>query len=105
MDTVDYIEHCELLLNDREFYEKLDANATLIYNEEVKQKIDDMLRNNYITKQEYSYLDETLEKPRASLFYELPKIQKYLIHFHHYDLLSLALILAHAICHSLLILS
>ena len=42
-DTVYYIEHCELLLNDREFYEKLDANPTLIYTEEVKQKIDAML--------------------------------------------------------------
>ena len=31
MDTADYIEHCELLLNDREFYENLDANPTLIY--------------------------------------------------------------------------
>ena len=30
MDTADYIEHCKLLLNDREFYEKLDANPTLI---------------------------------------------------------------------------
>ena len=43
MDTVDYIEHCELLLNDRKFYEKIDANPTLIYTEEVKQKIDNML--------------------------------------------------------------
>ena len=56
MDTTDYIEHCELLLNDREFYEKLDANPTLIYTKEVKQKIEDMLKNDYITKQEYNYL-------------------------------------------------
>ena len=46
MDTADYIEHCELLLNDIEFYEKLDINPTLIYTKEVKQKIDDMLKNN-----------------------------------------------------------
>ena len=51
MDTADYIEHWELLLNDREFYEKLDANPRLIYTKEVQQKIDDMLKNNYITKQ------------------------------------------------------
>ena len=44
MDTADYIEHYELLLNVREFFEKLDANPTLIYAEEVKQKIDDMLK-------------------------------------------------------------
>ena len=50
MDSADYIEHCELLLNDREFYEKLDANPTLTYTKEVKQKIDDMLKNNYIMK-------------------------------------------------------
>ena len=56
-----YIEQCELLLNDREFYEKLDANPTLSYTEEVKQKVDDMLKNNYIIKQEYSYLAENLE--------------------------------------------
>ena len=43
MDTVSYIEHCELLVNDRKFYEKIDANPTLIYTEEVKQKIDNML--------------------------------------------------------------
>ena len=76
MDTADYIEHCELLLNDREFYEKLDANPTLIYTKEVKQKIDDMLKNNYITKQEYNYLTENLENPRTPLFYGLPKIHK-----------------------------
>ena len=39
MDTADYNENCELLLNDREFYEKLDANPTLIYTKEVQQKI------------------------------------------------------------------
>ena len=75
MDTADYIEHCKLLLNDREFYEKLDANPTLIYTEEVKQKID-MLKNNYMTKQEYNYLAETLENPRTPLLYGLPKIHK-----------------------------
>ena len=36
MDTADYIEHCELLLNDREFHEKLYANPALISAEEVK---------------------------------------------------------------------
>ena len=65
MDTANYIEHCELLLNDREFYEKLDANATLIYIEEVQQKIDDMLKINYITKQQYSFLAENLGNPRT----------------------------------------
>ena len=75
MDTADYIEHSELL-DDREFYEKLDAKLTLTYTKEVKQKIDDMLKNNYITKQEYSYLAENLENPRTPLFYGLPKIHK-----------------------------
>ena len=76
MDTADYIEHCELLLNDREFYEKLDANPMLIYTTEVKQKIDDMLKTSYITKQEYNYLTENLEIPRIPLFYGLPKLHK-----------------------------
>ena len=58
------------------FYEKLDANPTLIYTDEVKQKVDDMLKNNYITKQEYNYLTENLENPRTPLFYGLPKIHK-----------------------------
>ena len=40
MDMAEYIEYCELLLNDREFQEKLDTNPTLSYTEEVKQKID-----------------------------------------------------------------
>ena len=40
INTSDYIEHWELLLNDREIYEKLDANPTLISTEEVKQEID-----------------------------------------------------------------
>ena len=76
MDTADYIKHCELLLNDREFYEKFDANSTLIYTEEVKQKIDDVLKNNYITKQVYNHLAENWENPRTPLFYGLPKIHK-----------------------------
>ena len=40
MDTADYIKRCKLLLNDREFCEKLDANPLVIYTKEVKQKID-----------------------------------------------------------------
>ena len=75
MDTAEYIELWELLLNDREFYEKLDANSTLIYTEEVQQKIDDMLKN-YITKLQYNFLAENLDNPRTSLFYGLPKIHK-----------------------------
>ena len=75
MDKADYIEHCELLLNDREFYEKLNANPTLKYAEEVKQKIG-ILINNYKGKQEYTYLAKNLENPRAPLFYKLPKIHK-----------------------------
>ena len=57
MDTTDYIKHCDLILNDREFYEKLDAelNPTLISVEEVKQKIDDISKNNHKTKQEYNF--------------------------------------------------
>ena len=65
-----------LLLNDREFYKKFDANPRLIYIEEVKQKNDDILKNNYITKQEYNYLTENLENPQTPLFYGLPKIHK-----------------------------
>ena len=76
MDTAEYIEHCELLLNDREFYEKLHADPTLIYTKEIKQKIDGMLKNKYITKQEYNYLSENLENQRTPLFYGLPKIHK-----------------------------
>ena len=60
MDKADYIEYCELLLNDREFHEKLDANPKLSYATEVKQKFD-MLKNNYLIKQEYSYLAENFE--------------------------------------------
>ena len=60
----------------REFFEKLDANPTLIYTEEVKQKIDDTLKNNYTTKQGYKYLTKNLENPRIPLFYGLPKLHK-----------------------------
>ena len=76
MGTADYIEHCKLLLNDREFYEKLGANSPLISTKEFKQKIDDLLKNSYITKQEYNYLTENLENLRTPLFYGLPKIHK-----------------------------
>ena len=105
MDKAGYIGHCQLLLKDRQYYEKLDANPTLIYNEKVKQNVDDMLKNNYIRKQEYNYLTESLENPPTPLFRDYQRYIKYLIYFHHYDLSSLALILAHAICLNLLILS
>ena len=75
IDTTDYIEHCELLLNNREVYEKLDANSTLIYAKEIRQK-NDLLKNNYITKQEYNHSSENLDNPRTHLFYGLPKIHK-----------------------------
>ena len=86
------------------FYEKLDANPTLIYTDEVKQKVDDMLKNNYITKQEYNYLTENLENHEQLYFTDYQRYMKYLIYFHHYDL-SLDLIPAHEICQNLLILS
>ena len=76
MGTEDYIEHCELILNDREFYEKLDLNSTLIYVEDVEQKIDGMLKSNYTTKQKYNYSAENLKNPRTPSFYRLPKIHK-----------------------------
>ena len=68
MDKAGYIGHCQLLLKDRQCYEKLDANPTLIYTEKVKQNVDDMLKNNYIRKQEYNYLTENLENPPTPLF-------------------------------------
>ena len=105
MDRADYIEHCELLLNYREFSEKLDASPTLIYTEEVKQKIDVMLKNNYITKREYNYLTENLENPQTPLFYGLPKIHKTFDLFPPLRPTISALIPAHAICQNLLILS
>ena len=56
MDTDKYIEHCELLLNDKEFYRKLEANQTLTYDEEFKQNITGMLKKKNITQQECYYL-------------------------------------------------
>ena len=51
MGTKDYIDHRELLLHYRDFYKKLAAISTPSYSEEGKQKTDDLLRNNYMTKQ------------------------------------------------------
>ena len=76
IDTTDYIQHCVLLFNNKELYEKLDANPKLSYAEKGKQKIDDILKHKYITDQEYTYLAENLESPRTTLFYGLPKIHK-----------------------------
>ena len=105
VDTAGHTEHCELLLNSREFYEKKDTNPTLCYIEEIKQIPGDMLKNNYITKQKYGYLAENLENPRSLLSYGLIKIHKKLIHSHHYDLPSIALISPHGICKNLSTLS
>ena len=51
MGTEDYIDHRELLLHYRDFYKKLAAISTTSYSKEGKQKTDDLLRNNYMTKQ------------------------------------------------------
>ena len=51
MGTRDYIDHLELLLHYRDFYKKLAAISTTSYSKEGKQKTDDLLRNNYMTKQ------------------------------------------------------
>ena len=37
INMAEYIEHCKLLLNVTEFYEKLDANSTLISTAEVQK--------------------------------------------------------------------
>ena len=59
---------------------KLDANLTL-YNGEGQQKIDDMLNNKYITKQEYRCPTENLEHTQTLLFYGPPKIHKIFNYF------------------------
>ena len=78
MDTTDYIEHGELILNDRKFYEKLDAelNPTLISTEEVEQKIDDMFKNNHQAKQKYNFF--------SWKFTDYKRYIKYLNNFHYY---------------------
>ena len=97
MDTADYTEHCELLLNNREFYEKLDANPTPSYVEEVRQKIDGMLKIKFIRKQECSNLAENLENPLP----RLPKIDK--IFNSCPPLRRIVSGFAHAMCHLLII--
>ena len=48
----------------------------LSYAKEIKQKMDDILKNNCIAEQEYSYLVDNLENEQTLSFYRLPKTYK-----------------------------
>ena len=52
----------------------------------------DMLKINYVIKQEYSYVAKNLRTHEHIHFTDYRRYIEYLIHFHHYDILSLALI-------------
>ena len=98
MDTEDYVKNCKWHLNNREFYRKFGADPTLYYIK-VKQKTDNMLEKiHYKTRIQIQLLSRKFGEPTNTFFFtSYRKYIKHFINFHHYNLLSLALIPAHAL--------
>ena len=76
MDRDTYISSCEQHLASGHFYEKLTSNPNGDYADTIKNEIDDMHKNKFISNNEYKFLTAYLKFPRTPIFYGLPKIHK-----------------------------
>ena len=76
MNRVDYIQACQIQLDDKQFYQQLKEDCTDDIKELIKDDIENMHQQKYIHDKEYKYLTQDLEKPRTPIFYGLPKIHK-----------------------------
>ena len=76
MDKDVYINDCKYQLDNEEFYTKINHDPTENICENIESEISKMVEKKLIDKKEPQLLKETLEQPRLSILYELPKIHK-----------------------------
>ena len=72
--TSDYLREAYRLLNDTNFYQKLDHDITLEVSYILKTVLDKMLKKSVIDLDVYNYLN--IQDLKACKFYMLPKIYK-----------------------------
>uniref|UniRef100_A0A8C6V001 Uncharacterized protein n=1 Tax=Neogobius melanostomus TaxID=47308 RepID=A0A8C6V001_9GOBI len=69
-----YINEVQCQLNNTNFYRKLDHNPTLEFKNRIRGKLDQLLENEDLTKQEHTFM--TVDNPVIPVLYILPKIHK-----------------------------
>lgn len=69
-----YNEAILQILSNKEYYEEQESDQNLKYTEEVFQLTDEMRKNQLISDDDVSFLNQ--KNPRTPLFYGLPKIHK-----------------------------
>ena len=74
LNRADYIREGNRQLSDTNFYLKTDTDLSSLHHDEIKNQIDDMLKNEEIDQSCASYLCNP--EFRTSEFYMLPKIHK-----------------------------
>ena len=81
----EYIEECNKQLSDSTFFEQTDESNLQKQNTKLTNEIMNVKANNYITEKEYKFLSKHFHSSRTPIFYELPKIHKFLEQSHHSD--------------------
>ena len=81
LEKGEYLEECTKQLENKEFYQTVDADPSTQLAEEIEREMKTMEENNLIGKKEFHLLAEFLGKPRMAIFYGLPKIHKNFVNF------------------------
>ena len=76
LDRKEYIDHCEMQLNNETFYEKLEVDPNSTITEDITAVIDGMSQKKYLSKKESKFLSGNLSNPNMPYFYGLAKIHK-----------------------------
>ena len=74
MNKDDYVNACNLMLEDKEFYEVVEEDSNINTVKEIRNNLEKL--GEYITDKEKKYIEEDLDNPRIPVFYGLPKIHK-----------------------------
>lgn len=63
-----------LILNDKNTFKQLKDNITIVQEKKLTRKLEQLKKNNFITKEEYKYCKPVGSQPGR--IYNLPKIHK-----------------------------
>ena len=61
----EYISACQSLLSDKEFYQSIPDDPTNLIASDIKEEVDKLKENQYITAKEHKFLCDNLQKPRT----------------------------------------
>lgn len=74
MDNTFYIDMCEKILSNKDWYQKINMSKIAIFNQQFYQMIDQAYTQNILEKPDWDFIRTTF--PKIPTFYSLPKLHK-----------------------------